>query len=288
MKLSLGPLQYFWPREKTLAFYESVIGQPLDIIYLGETVCSKRRELRLDDWLGLARELTAAGYEVVLSTLTLIEAASELSSCRRIVRNGEFSVEAGDVSAVELCREVGVPFVSGPGVNIYNHHALKILMRAGLKRMVLPVELGCDQLAALRDGLLADGETAPEFEVLAYGRIPLSHSARCFTARAVGRGKDQCAFECIHHPAGQLIRTREDQPFLNMNGIQVQSASIQDLSPWLQELTEAGADILRIYPHSERMDETIGRFGRALAGEPAESPVDTVEGYWRGRAGMAD
>ena len=114
MKLSLGPLQYFWPREKTLAFYESVIGQPLDIIYLGETVCSKRRELRLDDWLGLARELTAAGYEVVLSTLTLIEAASELSSCRRIVRNGEFSVEAGDVSAVELCREVGVPFVSGP------------------------------------------------------------------------------------------------------------------------------------------------------------------------------
>jgi O2-independent ubiquinone biosynthesis protein UbiV len=287
MKLSLGPLQYFWPRDKTLAFYESLAGQPLDIIYLGETVCSKRRELRLDDWLGLARDLKAAGHEVVLSTLTLIEAASELSTCKRIVGNGEFPVEAGDFSAVEFCRQAGVTFASGPGVNIYNHHALRLLMRAGLRRMVLPVELGREQLAALRNGLLADNEALPEFEVLAYGRLPLSHSARCFTARAVGRGKDQCGFECIHHPDGQLIRTREDQPFLNMNGIQVQSASIQDLSPWVRELDEAGADILRIYPQSARMDEVIERFRDALSGNAVESPSGSVNGYWQGRAGMS-
>ncbi len=287
MKLSLGPLQYFWPREKTLAFYRSLAGQPLDIIYLGETVCSKRRELRFDDWLALAHELKAAGHEVVLSTLTLIEAASELSTCKRIVGNGEFPVEVGDFSAVAFCRQAGVPFVAGPGVNIYNHHALDILMRAGLERMVLPVELGREQLAALRDGLLADGKALPEFEVLAFGRIPLSHSARCFTARAVGRDKDRCAFECIHHPDGQLIRTREDQPFLNMNGIQVQSAAIQDLSAHVHELAEAGADILRLYPQGDRMEETIDRFRRALAGDSAPAPDGTVDGYWQGRAGMS-
>ena len=287
MKLSLGSLQYFWPREKTLAFYEAMAGQPLDIIYLGETVCSKRRELRLDDWLGLARELKVAGHEVVLSTLTLIEAASELSACKRIVCNGEFPVEAGDLSAVELCRQAGVSFVSGPGVNVYNRDAVRILQRAGLERMVLPVELGREELQALKTGLLTGGEAPPEFEVLAYGRVPLSHSARCFTARAVGRGKDQCGFECIHHPDGQLIRTREDKPFLNMNGIQVQSAFIQDLSSRVHELASAGADVLRIYPQGEQMDETIARFRQALAGEPVASPANTVDGYWRGGPGMA-
>ena len=61
MKLSLGPLQYFWPRARTLAFYEQVAAWPVDIVHLGETVCSKRRELRTADWLRLARELRAAG-----------------------------------------------------------------------------------------------------------------------------------------------------------------------------------------------------------------------------------
>src|SRR5690606_37542884 len=63
MKLSLGPMQYFWPREHTLAFYRDVAGWPVDIVYLGETICSKRRELRLQDWLAIAHELVAAGKE---------------------------------------------------------------------------------------------------------------------------------------------------------------------------------------------------------------------------------
>ena len=47
MRLALGPPQYFWPRERTLAFYREALTWPLDVVYLGETVCSKRRELRL-------------------------------------------------------------------------------------------------------------------------------------------------------------------------------------------------------------------------------------------------
>ena len=43
MRLSLGPLQYFWPRERVLAFYREAATWPLDVIYLGETVCSTRR-----------------------------------------------------------------------------------------------------------------------------------------------------------------------------------------------------------------------------------------------------
>ena len=49
MKLSLGPVLFYWDRQQTLDFYANMASQPLDVIYLGETVCSKRRALMLDD-----------------------------------------------------------------------------------------------------------------------------------------------------------------------------------------------------------------------------------------------
>ena len=99
MKLSLGPLLYFWSRDEVIDFYRAVRDWPVDTVYLGEVVCSKRRGVRLEDWLAIAEDLAAAGKEVVLSTLALIEAESELLTMRRIVGNGKFAVEANDIGA---------------------------------------------------------------------------------------------------------------------------------------------------------------------------------------------
>ena len=108
MRLSLGPLQYFWPRERVLAFYREAATWPLDVIYLGETVCSKRRELTTRDWIALAHELADDSREVVLSSMALLEAESELASLRRLVENGRCRVEANDLAAVQLLRERGL------------------------------------------------------------------------------------------------------------------------------------------------------------------------------------
>lgn len=282
MRLTLGPLQYSWPRERVLAFYREAAAWPLDVIYLGETVCSKRRELRTADWLELARQLAAGGREIVLSTLALLEAESELASLARLVENGQFLVEANDMSAVQLLRERGLPFVGGPSLNVYNPAALRLLREDGLRRLVLGVEQGREVVGEFRAG----GEPLPELEITGWGRLPLSYSARCFTARALDLAKDDCGFRCIEHPDGLPLASREGAPFLTINGIQVQTAGHCDLGPELGELREAGIDLLRIYPQDQGTAEVVARFRDAITSGIAPRRVGEENGYWHGLAGM--
>ncbi len=288
MKLSLGPVQYYWSREDLQDFYRQVADMPVDIVYLGETVCSKRRLFRYDDWLETARMLRDAGKEVVLSTMALLEAESELKTLRRICANGEFPVEANDMAAVQLLSEGGLAFTAGPTVNIYNAATLRVLAEAGLTRWVLPVELGRDTLAAI----LEEAPEGVETEVFAWGRIPLAMSARCYTARAYDLPKDDCQYRCLDHADGLTLRTREGEPFLAINGIQTQSALTCNLISETKEMHRLGVDVLRISPQARHTGRIVQAFSRTLTGEGGASdlealmPVGGCDGYWREQAGM--
>ncbi|TDR38571.1 MULTISPECIES: U32 family peptidase [Tahibacter] len=287
MRLTLGPLQYFWPRRQVLDFYAESLDWPLDVVYLGETVCSKRRELNLRDWVGLAEQQTKAGREVVLSSLALIEAESELGALRRLAGLGNVRIEANDISAVQVCRRHGVPFVGGPSLNVYNLETLRLLQDDGLYRLVLNVEMGCELVAELRQAAAAAGCDLPELELIAWGRLPLSYSARCFTARALDLAKDQCGFRCIEYPDGLPLSTREGRHFLTINGVQMQGAENCDLLPEWTELAAAGIGLLRLYPQQHGTAQAVRRFDavRGGAAVPPREPGCTA-GYWSGLPGM--
>lgn len=287
MKLSLGPLQYFWPRERVLAFYREAARWPLDILYLGETVCSKRRELRTRDWLALAEELAASGKQIVLSSLALIEAESELSTVVRLAENGAFLLEANDLSAVQVCRERGLPFVAGPTLNVYNHVALGLLIEDGLVRWVPGVEQGRRLLEELRAGMVEQGTPMPELEIMAWGRLPLAWSARCFTARAYDVPKDDCGFRCIEHPDGLPLGTREGEAFMVINGIQVQGMEIVDMAPERDELIACGVDILRLSHAQDDMAAVVDHFHRMLRAPLPPPRLGARNGYWHGKPGRA-
>jgi len=291
MKLSIGPIQYFWERERVLDFYQQAADSAAKIVYLGEVICSKRRLITFEDWLAIGDELRQSGKEVILSSLTLLEAASETSSLKKLCRNESFMVEANDISAVQLLSTAGKDFVTGPSFNIYNTRSLQLLAGKGLKRWVLPVELGLDTLKDMQ-ALRPEGV---ETEVFALGRLPLAYSARCYTARSHNLPKDDCQFKCIDYPDGRMLATQEDQEFLVLNGIQTQSALTHQVLEQLPELEALGVDVLRISPQFDHTMEIIDIFDAACNNKELSKltdkllellPMGACNGYLVGQSGM--
>ena len=284
-QISLGPVLYYWSRQTTLDFYATVADSAVDIVYLGETVCSRRHELRAADWLSLATELAAAGKSVVLSSQTLIESSSDVLALRRLCQQQDWQVEAGDMGAVRLL--AGRGFVAGPHLNAYHGGTLEWLVRQGATRFVVPLEMDGNTLKLL----LAEKPQVMQAEVLVWGRLPLAFSARCFTARHLRVHKDECDFRCLDYPDGLTLRTREGQSFLAINGIQTQSAHCLDLLAQAPALARMGVAVLRVSPQSQGTLDALAalaalRQGRAAPTVTPPPGIGRCNGYWHGRAGL--
>jgi len=280
MKLSLGPLLYYWPRHAIWEYYAAIADAPVDTVYLGEVVCSRRHELDFQDWLDIADVLDRKGKEIVLSTQALTEGAGDLKLVREVVQNSRYRVEANDMGAVRLLAETD-GWVAGPHLNIYNPQSLGLLVKMGATRWVAPIEVTRE---------IAQSVTAAqplEAEVFAYGRLPLAFSARCFTARRFNLQKEQCEYRCIGYPDGMPLNTREGEPFLSINGVQTQSALVYSLLRDVASLRDAGIGILRVSPQSRGTVEVLESLRDVLGGEaPLPQQPGYCNGFWHGRPGL--
>lgn len=291
LALSLGPILFFWHKQQIVEFYQQLIGEPLATVYMGETVCSRRQELKVADWIDLARDVAAGGCEVVLSSQVLLESESDLKRLRKLVEQEDFCVEANDLAAVRLLHAKEIPFVAGQALNIYNEQTLALMQSLGAKRWVASIELSAGRL----EQMIA---AVPDVncEVFGWGRMPLAYSSRCFTARHYNLKKDSCEFKCLEHADGLPLLTREQQAFLTINGIQTMSAGCHSLLAQYQQLQAIGVNRFRLSPQAQHMVDTIRLHQQVMAGvletETALSELKgyaggtLVDGYWQGKAGM--
>ncbi|MCW5611606.1 MAG: U32 family peptidase [Rubrivivax sp.] len=303
--LTVGPLPYWWPRAATIAFYADVADGPADTVVLGETVCSRRHEFKLADWLALAVELASAGKQVVLATQALVTSEAELRTLRQVCEQDHFAVEAGDASALavlgraQAARRGRPPFVLGPHINVYSRAALEEVAPLGAATWVPPLELPLDAVARVNPP--ADRVRGPAgpvvTEAFAFGRMPLAFSARCFTARHHRLKKDECDFRCRDDADGLLLLTTEGRPFLVLNGIQTQSAALHCLIGASPALQAAGVTRLRLSPCSRGFTRVLALFDGVFNGDAAADaalaelqslglPGALVDGFARRRAGM--
>ncbi|OEE74851.1 U32 family peptidase [Vibrio ordalii] len=288
MKYALGPLLYFWPKQEVENFYQQAIQSSADVIYLGESVCSKRREIKPQHWFEIAKALSQAGKQVVLSTMALLEAPSEINVMKKYIENGDFAIEANDVSAIQLASEKRLPFVVGPAVNAYNARTLQLFLKQGMIRWCIPVELSRDWLINVVQQCEDLGiKNQFEVEVFSHGYLPLAYSARCFTARAENRAKDECETCCIKYPTGIQVHSQEGQAVFNLNGIQTQSGYCYNLANDLPSMAGL-VDVVRLSPLGLETFEHLSQFKANEKGEhPSPLTNHQCNGYWHQLPGLA-
>jgi collagenase-like PrtC family protease len=159
-------------------------------------------------------------------------------------------------------------------------------MKMGMQRWVVPVELPLRWInSMLESSEINDVRECFTTELFAFGHLPLAWSARCFSARAEGKSKDQCDLCCKKYPTGRAVTSQEGETLFTLNGIQTQSGYRHNLINDLQGLQNT-IDIIRLSPQENDTFLWLERFQQQLH-NPTTFPLQKPDcnGFWHDQAG---
>jgi O2-independent ubiquinone biosynthesis protein UbiV len=277
LSLTLGPLLFNWSPDRWRDFYARVADEmPVERVFLGEVVCSKRLPFIEELFVPAVERLTRAGKKVYLASLALPTLTRERRQIEGLLAVPGVGIEVNDLSGVPFLK--GRPFAASPLINVYNEGTVAVLKSLGAEHICLPPELPLSSIRALAPR--SDGVT---LEVFAFGRVPLAISARCYHARIHDLSKDSCQFICGQDPDGLAVDTLDREHFLAVNGVQTLSSTYADLLGDLGALAAAGISSLRLSPHACDMVEVATIFRDA-----ADGACDAAEAQRRLAAELPD
>lgn len=291
-KLTLGPIAYHWSAEMRRDFYARIADEaPIDEVYLGEVICSKRAPFFEAEIPATIERLERGGKTVILSSLAEVMLKRERKATADLAEMESPEIEINNAAGLQL--RGNRPHRIGPFMNAYNEATIAWMAGQGATHICLPGELPGASISVAAG---AARDLGLGVEVQVFGRASLAVSARCYHARAHGRTKDNCQFVCEEDPEGMPLCTSENQPILRVNGIQTQSESYVDLSREMAALEDFGVTHLRLMPQAVDMvlisrtyrDLLDGRLAADAAaseirGLCAGSPLSN--GFYHGQAG---
>jgi len=291
-RLTIAPILFHWSAERKLDFYARIADEaPVDVVYLGEVICSKRTPFFEKHYDEVAERLTRGGKTVVFSTLAEVMLKRERNMIAGFCELEDYELEINDSSA--LWHLDGKKYRVGSLMNVYNEDTMAYLVGKGATHFSLPAELPRASVALLAAAAERLGVTT---EVQVFGRVSLALSARCYHARAHGRIKDNCQFVCEEDMDGMPLNTLDKEEFLTVNGIQTLSHSYLNLLDGLDDMKAMGVSHFRLVPHTQDMVAVANIFRDALdntvsAKESGEKlaalgmPAPFSNGFWHGQPG---
>ena len=147
-ELSIGPVLFNWTPEGWRDFYFRIADEaPVDWVYVGEAVCSKRAPFFEPHFEAVVERLRGGGKQVIVALLAQVMSKIDRRLVLDLAGMEGVTVEVNDAAA--LASVADKPHTAGPFLNVYNEDTLGFLARRGAQVFCLPPELPKHSIAVM-------------------------------------------------------------------------------------------------------------------------------------------
>lgn len=255
-----------------------------DIIYIP---ISRFEELTAPENAEKLEDLKAERVEIVFG-VPLISHDHELDKLKPLlekVKEAGFGITCSELGAVQLAKELAIPFTAGKEFNIFNSFTASTFYQAGAYRATLSSELNLSEIKSICETLQickGSGQT----EIFVYGRELMLITENDLLKPLVDR-------RIVRKDSEVLLVDQEDSEFpVERLGTRtlIYNSKVLDMLKYVKNLKDYGVDVLRLdlsFNTQAEIKEIIKAYKEALTGKeirlkPAKGIEYTTGHYFKG------
>ncbi len=272
MKISLGAIPINGEKEKLYNFYKSIAESEIDNVYLGEIVCPKRESFA-ENLAAIINMLKESRKNVYISSSVLRNNGFHLRNIKRLLEISD-GLEINNMAFLDMKTKKEITV--GPFLNVYNWRAAKYFSKFGIKKVVIPWEVGIKSIEDIAE------KSDINIEVVVHGQLPLALSQECYTVRALNLSSNHCSKECFQYPEGFFLKAISGELLFKISGYQVFSAKTHCLIEYIGHLKKLKVESIRIESQlGEKTGEVINLYRKVLDNHlDAKEAVNKLKEYY--------